>query len=108
MTSNHTDLFGEVAVTINDITLWVENVARLPRNSPRFHYYVEHWNVIEKIRRAKISGTFDNLTSANDESYPDLSIIQVDQIFSLQKTQSRARLEPNSAPNSRKRDPKSK
>lgn len=48
------DLFGEIPVCKNEIVLWVETVARLPADSPRFEWYVRNWAVIEKIKRVKL------------------------------------------------------
>jgi hypothetical protein len=53
------DLFGEVPVTWDEVYLWVESVAGIPRDSWRFKWYFQGWNVPEKIRAAKLSGTFD-------------------------------------------------
>lgn len=54
------DLFGEIPVTEDEIYLWVQAVA--PRwLSPERSYqgYVKNYNVPDKVRRAKMSGTFD-------------------------------------------------
>jgi hypothetical protein len=49
------DLFGEVPITWPEVYLWVETVC--PRCSPwRVRWYVENWNVLDKIRAAKRSG----------------------------------------------------
>jgi hypothetical protein len=61
------DLFGEIAVSNDDIIMWIETVPRIPRDSPRAAYYVEHWNVVGKIRAAKREGTFPFAAAANDE-----------------------------------------
>lgn len=54
------DLFGEVPVTLDDQRAWVKAVAPAYGSSERsFAYYVRHWNVADKIRRAKLAGTFD-------------------------------------------------
>jgi hypothetical protein len=68
------DLFGQIAVTLDDVTLWVENVARIDRHSPRAAMYVKHYAIVEKIRAAKIAGTFDTITPANDDLYDENQI----------------------------------
>lgn len=52
------DLFGEVRITVPEVRAWVLAVAGIPADSPRFEHYVLHWNVLEKIRAAKVAGTF--------------------------------------------------
>ena len=54
--TNVYDLFGEIPVTWDEVWLWVEMVAGLPRDSWRAANYVRWWNVPEKIRWAKLSG----------------------------------------------------
>lgn len=67
------DLFGEIPVTKTEVIQWVENVARLPANSPRFEWYVKNWRVVDKIRRVKQDYlTLDNYLmpdAANDSHY---------------------------------------
>jgi hypothetical protein len=65
------DLFGDVAVSKYEVVQWVENVARLASNSPRFDWYVENWRVVDKIKRAKIEFiTLENyLIASNDFNY---------------------------------------
>lgn len=53
------DLFGEVPVTWPDVELWVFALVGLTRESPRWQYYVKYWNVADKIRSAKFTGSFD-------------------------------------------------
>jgi hypothetical protein len=52
------DLFGDVPVTWDEIYLWIEIVARIERDSWRAPYYIEYWNVAEKIKAAKLKGEF--------------------------------------------------
>ncbi|MDR5883625.1 hypothetical protein [Caballeronia sp. LZ032] len=55
------DLFGEVVVTYDDLILWVEAVAPAYASSQRaFDHYVKAWAVADKVRRAKMYGTFDS------------------------------------------------
>ena len=48
------DLFGEIPVTWEEVWQWVESIAGLSRDSWRARYYVEWWNVPEKIRAEKL------------------------------------------------------
>jgi hypothetical protein len=52
-----TDLFGEIPVTQYDIDNWMRieapNISTL-----RTKTYIRQWNVIEKIKQAKIKGEF--------------------------------------------------
>jgi hypothetical protein len=54
------DLFGQVVVTYEDLELWVSALAPgFAGNAHRRQYYIEHWNVADKVTRAKLAGTFD-------------------------------------------------
>ena len=59
------DLFGEVPVTFEEVELWVDVVARLPRSSPRREYYKQHWDATGKVKAAKLAGTFDSTISGS-------------------------------------------
>ncbi len=50
------DLFGEVAITFRDLSLWLYLVPRLPHTSTRKAAYARGYNIVEKIRRHKLSG----------------------------------------------------
>lgn len=54
------DLFGEVPVTQPEIDAWVRVIAKLEPGTPRAAYYIKGWNVPEKIRAAKIRGSFED------------------------------------------------
>ncbi len=55
------DLFGDVIITSDDITAWVYAVAPAFCSSDRaIALYVRQWDVVEKIRRAKLSGYFES------------------------------------------------
>lgn len=55
------DLFGEVAVTHDELALWVSALAPgFAGNEHRMAYYINRWNVADKVRRAKLAGTFDS------------------------------------------------
>lgn len=72
------DLFGDIAVSLDDVELWLDFVPRIPRTSPRRReYYANNWDVVNKIKRAKLDGTFDALTSDPDAAYLDGSRLGV-------------------------------
>ena len=55
------DLFGEVVVTYEDLELWVSALAPgFALNEQRAAYYIARWNVADKVRRAKLAGTFES------------------------------------------------
>ena len=57
------DLFGEVPVTEDEILAWVAAVAPRWLSSERaYRLYVQSWNVADKIRAAKLAGTFHAMT----------------------------------------------
>lgn len=62
MTENPYDLFGQVPVYTHDIALWLVCIPKMDPGSPRAHWYTRGWDVANKIRRAKIEGTFGDLT----------------------------------------------
>lgn len=51
------DLFGEIPVTKDDIKYWMKKHAPNIRELYK-EKYIENWNVVEKIKRAKKDGTF--------------------------------------------------
>lgn len=54
------DLFGEVVITSDDIDAWVLAIAPAFTSSERaFLYYVSRWHVADKVRAAKLAGTFE-------------------------------------------------
>lgn len=63
------DLFGDVVVTFDDLAAWVAAVAPgYAGSATRSAYYIERWNVAEKVRRAKLNGTFDStIEKARDQ-----------------------------------------
>ena len=57
------DLFGQVPITDDDIAAWVAAVSpRWLAPERAFRSYVLHYAVADKVRRAKIDGTFDAIT----------------------------------------------
>jgi hypothetical protein len=55
------DLFDEVPVTWPEVWHWLETVPHIPRESWRAAYYLKCWNVPDKIRAAKLNGTYENI-----------------------------------------------
>jgi hypothetical protein len=57
------DLFGDVPVTHDDINAWLRQVPRIEPGSRRAAHYVQGYDVIGKIKRAKLEGTFEARTA---------------------------------------------
>lgn len=54
------DLFGDVQVTLDDLRAWVSAISPAWTSSERsLAFYIDRWNVADKVRRAKLAGTFD-------------------------------------------------
>jgi hypothetical protein len=53
------DLFGEIPVSIRDVELWLDRVVNFRGSNARVAYYVLNWDVVAKIRSAKVRGTWD-------------------------------------------------
>lgn len=53
------DLFGEVPITFDDLRAWVAAMTRLDPDSSRAEWYIKNWNVADKVRAAKLAGTFE-------------------------------------------------
>lgn len=58
------DLFGEVRVTREDVYAWMLAVVGMDPASKRAFRYAQDYGVLDKIIRAKINGTFDELVAA--------------------------------------------
>jgi hypothetical protein len=62
----HSDLFGDVIVTLDDVELWLDVVPRHLSNSPNSRIrYAKNYDVASKIKAAKINGNF-YLMDGND------------------------------------------
>lgn len=60
-----TDLFGQVPISETDLENWVCAVApRWLTPERSFKNYISAYNVADKVRSAKLSGTFDAVISA--------------------------------------------
>lgn len=57
------DLFGEVQVTRQDVYAWLIAVANMDPASKRAFGYVVRYGVLDKIIKAKLAGTFDELVA---------------------------------------------
>jgi hypothetical protein len=56
------DLFGEIVVLSDDLDRWVSALAPgYASNDARRKYYIKHWNVADKVARAKLAGTFESI-----------------------------------------------
>lgn len=62
--SNLYDLFGEIPVYTYDIELWLMCAPKMLPDSPRAAWYVKGWDVVSKIRRAKLAGTFQEMRAS--------------------------------------------
>lgn len=56
------DLFGEVIVTHQDVRRWLETVPRINPDGPRAANYMRGYDVVGKIKRAKLEGCFEART----------------------------------------------
>lgn len=57
------DLFGEIPVTREDVYAWLIAVAEMDPASYRAFGYVKSYGILDKIVRAKIGGTFDDMVA---------------------------------------------
>lgn len=64
------DLFGEVRVTLHDIDAWMSAVPRIDPGSPRAAWYARAYDVANKIRAAKLAGTFETQTTVREHPAP--------------------------------------
>lgn len=57
------DLFGEVIVTYDDVELWLRAIPRHVdgQRENQVQDYVENYNVVNKIREAKLNNSFYSL-----------------------------------------------
>lgn len=52
------DLFGEVPVTLSELHAWCDKTTHISPTPWRRDWYIKHWNVADKIRAAKLAGTY--------------------------------------------------
>lgn len=60
------DLFGEIAVSVRELELWLYKVPRLPYSSTARSRYARQFNIAFKIARAKEAGELPDILG--DES----------------------------------------
>jgi hypothetical protein len=60
------DLFGEIPVSQNEVRAWVARTSPNNASDRMFDTYVAKYNVIDKIRAAKLAGTFNSDGSIDD------------------------------------------
>lgn len=61
MIPSATDLFGEVPVTAADLNTWCDHLNKHWPTEWRRDWYIENWNVADKVRQSKLSGEFFRL-----------------------------------------------
>lgn len=55
----HSDLFGDVIVTLDDVEFWLDNVPKHLSNSPNARIrYARDYDVASKIKYAKRTGSY--------------------------------------------------
>ena len=64
LSCNDSDLFGDVVVTVDDVTHWLDAVPHLQHcANHRRLYYAKHWDLLNKIKESKRAGLFDSVIS---------------------------------------------
>lgn len=58
MIPNAVDLFGEIPVTLADLDAWCDQIGKHWPCEWRKDWYIQNWNVADKVRAAKLSGEF--------------------------------------------------
>jgi hypothetical protein len=64
------DLFGEIPVTLEEVEHWLRTVPMLDPTTARAHTYAVAYDVIEKIRAAKVRGHWPRHFSKADTPPP--------------------------------------
>ncbi|MBN8743454.1 MAG: hypothetical protein J0I24_04020 [Thiomonas arsenitoxydans] len=61
------DLFGQIPVTLEDVSLWVAAVApHVISSRLRLEHYIKMWDVATKVATAKASGKFHEVSASAD------------------------------------------
>lgn len=55
------DLFGFIPVSLQEVELWLYLVPRMAHYQRGRAAYVNGWNVVDKIQRAKLDGRLDSI-----------------------------------------------
>jgi hypothetical protein len=66
MRPHQLDLFGDVIITHQDVRAWLVAVPRIDPDSPRAEHYVRGWDVVGKIRAAKLCDRFEAVTAQRE------------------------------------------
>lgn len=58
----HSDMFGDVIVTLDDVNIWLDSVPELKHaTQTRRNYYAENHDIANKIKLSKLDGSFEML-----------------------------------------------
>lgn len=70
------DLFGEVVVTLDDVEKWLLCVPRFDdvTRQSQIEQYINGWEVVNKIKRAKLDNSFYSLKPLSNDNKSSLSI----------------------------------
>jgi hypothetical protein len=63
------DLFGEIAVTEDDLEAWVAAVSPVHLTERLYDNYVRRYDVANKVRWAKARGEFESITATRRPVY---------------------------------------
>jgi len=58
------DLFGHIAITVDDVARWLVAVPRIDPQSPSAKRYVRGWAVVDKCQRFAAAGKLDDIIGA--------------------------------------------
>lgn len=59
------DLFGEVVITLDDVECWLDSVPNLSLKSQRRQWYIEQWDVTNKIKCSILDGSFTEFITSD-------------------------------------------
>lgn len=62
------DLFGQIPVYLHDVDNWLIAVPRIDPQGPRAKAYIHSYDVLGKIRQAKMDGRFDHIITRRERS----------------------------------------
>ena len=58
----HSDMFGDIIVTLDDVNIWLDSVPELKHaTQTRRNYYAENHDIANKIKLSKLDGSFEML-----------------------------------------------
>lgn len=73
----HSDMFGDVIVTLDDVNIWLDSVPELKHaTQTRRNYYAENHDIANKIKLSKLNGSFEILINdlQTDLNYQNCTI----------------------------------